>query len=95
MDRNILTTVDLVADNARLYPETPFLNYYDEIVTYKDLSERTDAFAACDSRWCSRICCFKHNTVKSYGIGVWCDEWYHSRFLGPLSFGESQDSPDY
>ena len=45
MDRKILTTFDLVKRNAKEYPDTPFLNFYDEIVTYQDLDLRSDAFA--------------------------------------------------
>ncbi|MBW1787043.1 MAG: long-chain-fatty-acid--CoA ligase [Deltaproteobacteria bacterium] len=41
----ILTTGDLVNSNAERYSDTPFLNFYDEIVTYKDLDDRTDGFA--------------------------------------------------
>ena len=46
MDRKISTTAELVARNAREYPDAPFLNFYDEVVTYRDLDQRTDAFAA-------------------------------------------------
>jgi long-chain acyl-CoA synthetase len=45
MGRGIVTTRELVTSNASEYPDTPFLNFYDEIVTYKDLDERTDSFA--------------------------------------------------
>ena len=45
MRENIVTTRDLLKANAEAYPEIPFLVYYDEIVTYKDLEERTNAFA--------------------------------------------------
>ena len=45
MKRDLKTTRDLVQANAESYPDTPFLNYYDEIVTYKDLDERTDSFS--------------------------------------------------
>jgi len=46
MDRNILTTTDLVKRNAEEYPDIPFLYFYDEVVTYKDLDSATDLFAA-------------------------------------------------
>ncbi len=42
---DIRTTKDLVNSHAGNYPDLPFLEFYDEIVTYKDLDERTDAFA--------------------------------------------------
>lgn len=42
---NICTTKELVVLNAERYADTPFLNFYDEMVTYRDLDERTDAFA--------------------------------------------------
>ena len=45
MRENIETTRDLLNANAQAYPEIPFLVYYDEIVTYKDLDDRTDALA--------------------------------------------------
>ena len=45
MERGLQTTRDLVITNAAKYPDTPFLNFHDEIVTYRDLDERTDAFA--------------------------------------------------
>ena len=45
MDKKLQTTKDLINANAETYPDTPFLNFNDEIVTYKDLDERTDAFA--------------------------------------------------
>jgi len=46
MGGNLETTCDLVRHNAAHYPDTPFLNFYDEIITYKGLDERTDAFAS-------------------------------------------------
>ena len=46
MDRQIFTTFDLVKKNAAEYPDTPFINFYDEIVTYRDLDIKTDRFAA-------------------------------------------------
>jgi long-chain acyl-CoA synthetase len=45
MEADLQTTKDLVNANAARYPDTPFLNFYDEIITYRDLDERTDAFA--------------------------------------------------
>ncbi len=45
MRENIETTRDLLNANAESYGEIPFLIYYDEIVTYKDLDERTNALA--------------------------------------------------
>ena len=36
---------DLVKKNAGEIPDVAYLNFYDEIVTYKDLDERSDAFA--------------------------------------------------
>ncbi len=46
MDRNIHTTAELLAGNAQEYPDTPFLNFYDEVITYRDLDKRTNTFAA-------------------------------------------------
>ena len=37
MNRNIFTTPELVRRNAKEYPDIPFLNFYDEIIIYKDL----------------------------------------------------------
>ncbi len=45
MRENAETTRDLLNANARSCADIPFLIYYDETVTYKDLDERTDAFA--------------------------------------------------
>lgn len=45
MGEEIRTIEKLVRENAERYPDIPFLNFYDEIVTYKELDERTDAFA--------------------------------------------------
>jgi len=45
MTERIETTRDLLNANAQAYPDIPFLNYYDEIVTYRDLDDNTDAFA--------------------------------------------------
>ena len=39
------TTLDLVRWNAAHYPETAFLNFYDEITTYRDLERQTNSFA--------------------------------------------------
>jgi long-chain acyl-CoA synthetase len=39
------TTTELVRRNAEQYGEIPFLDFYDEIITYRDLDRRTDAFA--------------------------------------------------
>ncbi len=46
MDSQVYTTVDMVKRNARIYPYTQFVNFYDEIVTYWDLDLRSDTFAA-------------------------------------------------
>jgi long-chain acyl-CoA synthetase len=46
MSGNVETTCALVRRNAELYPDTPFLDFYDEIVTYGDLERRTNAFAS-------------------------------------------------
>lgn len=46
MNRQIFTTFDLVKKNAAEYPDTPFINFYDEIITYRDLDIRTDTFCA-------------------------------------------------
>lgn len=45
MKRDIKTTRDLVQENAKSYGDIPLLNFYDQIVTYGELDERTDAFA--------------------------------------------------
>ncbi len=45
MDSQVNTTVDLVKRNARIYPDTQFVNFYDEIITYRDLDLRSDTFA--------------------------------------------------
>ncbi len=45
MKDEIITTGELVSLNAQRYTDTPFLNFYDEIVTYRDLDERSNAFA--------------------------------------------------
>jgi len=46
MDSKMYTTVDIVKRNADIYPDTQFVNFYDEVVTYQDLDTRTDAFSA-------------------------------------------------
>jgi long-chain acyl-CoA synthetase len=45
MTAGLETTLDLVRWNAAQYPETPFLNFYDEITTYRDLEASTNGFA--------------------------------------------------
>jgi long-chain acyl-CoA synthetase len=45
MNANVETTSDLVRRNASQYPDTPFLDFYDEIITYRELDQRTNAFA--------------------------------------------------
>ncbi|MBN2284730.1 MAG: long-chain-fatty-acid--CoA ligase [Deltaproteobacteria bacterium] len=45
MEQEPRTIQELVAANARNHPNTVFLNYYDDLVTYEKLEERTDAFA--------------------------------------------------
>jgi acyl-CoA synthetase (AMP-forming)/AMP-acid ligase II len=45
MKRDLKTTRDLVKTNAESFPDMPFLNFYDEIVTYGDLDDRTNSFA--------------------------------------------------
>ncbi|MCP4683538.1 MAG: long-chain-fatty-acid--CoA ligase [Desulfobacterales bacterium] len=45
MDRKINTTVELVQRNVQEYPDTHFVNFYDEITTYTDLDRNSDAFA--------------------------------------------------
>ena len=39
------TTVAITKRNADIYPDVPSLNFYDEIITYKEFDERTNAFA--------------------------------------------------
>ncbi len=36
----------MVVYNGRQFPDVPFLNYYDEIVTYKEIETRSKAFAS-------------------------------------------------
>ena len=45
MSGKLETTCELVRRNAAEYPDTPFLNFYDEINSYRDLDQRTNAFA--------------------------------------------------
>ena len=45
MTARLETTLDLVRWNAARYPQTPFLNFYDEITTYRDLEQSTNRFA--------------------------------------------------
>ena len=45
MGTEILTIKDLVARNAVERGESPFLEFYDEVITYRDLDARSDAFA--------------------------------------------------
>lgn len=45
MEDEIITTGELVSLNAKRHADIPFLNFYDEIVTYRDLDERSSAFA--------------------------------------------------
>ena len=45
MSGNVETTCELVRRNATQYPDTPFLDFYDEVITYKELDERSNAFA--------------------------------------------------
>ena len=45
MSGDVLTTGELVETKAVQCGDTAFLNYYDEIVTYKNLNETTNAFA--------------------------------------------------
>jgi len=46
MEKGLHTTVDIIKRNAEICPDTQFVNFYDEVVTYRDLDERTDGFAA-------------------------------------------------
>jgi len=39
------TTVAVTQRNAEIYPDTPFLIFYDEIITYKEFEERSNAVA--------------------------------------------------
>ena len=42
---DVRTTRDLLNSHAANYPDLPFLEFYDEVVTYRELDERTDTFA--------------------------------------------------
>jgi long-chain acyl-CoA synthetase len=42
---DVRTTRDLLNSHAANYPDLPFLEFYDEVVTYRELDERTDIFA--------------------------------------------------
>ena len=46
MAGTISTIAELVRSNASAHGDIPFLFFYDETITYKDLDQRTDAFAA-------------------------------------------------
>ncbi|MGD8607013.1 MAG: long-chain-fatty-acid--CoA ligase [Myxococcales bacterium] len=45
MSTDILTVKDLVTRNAVERGDSPFIEFYDEVVTYRELDERSDAFA--------------------------------------------------
>ncbi len=45
MSTQIRTVKDLITRNAAERGDIPFLEFYDEVVTYRDLDERSDAFA--------------------------------------------------
>ncbi|MBW2188234.1 MAG: long-chain-fatty-acid--CoA ligase [Deltaproteobacteria bacterium] len=45
MSTEIPTVKDLIALNATERGDIPFIEFYDEVVTYRDLDERSDAFA--------------------------------------------------
>jgi len=45
MDKELRTTRELLKANAEACPETPVLLFHDEVVTYRDLEERTSVFA--------------------------------------------------
>jgi long-chain acyl-CoA synthetase len=46
MSDEVQTTCDLVRHNSEQHAATPFIHFYDEIITYRDLDERTDSFAS-------------------------------------------------
>jgi len=46
MEKKIYTTKQLIQYNSKHHANIPFINYYDNIITYKDLDIRTDAFAS-------------------------------------------------
>jgi len=41
----VKTLRDIVKKNCEQYPDSTFLNFYDEVVTFKDVDERSTAFA--------------------------------------------------
>jgi long-chain acyl-CoA synthetase len=45
MSTDISTVKDLITRNAAERGDSPFIEFYDEVVTYRDLDERSDAFA--------------------------------------------------
>ncbi|MDH3200604.1 MAG: long-chain-fatty-acid--CoA ligase [Myxococcales bacterium] len=45
MSTEILTVKDLITRNAAERGDSPFIEFYDEVVTYRDLDERSDAVA--------------------------------------------------
>jgi long-chain acyl-CoA synthetase len=45
MSTELLTIKDLITRNATERGDIPFLEFYDEVVTYRELDERSDAFA--------------------------------------------------
>ncbi len=45
MGTEILTVKDLITRNAIERGDSPFVEFYDEVVTYRELDERSDAFA--------------------------------------------------
>ena len=46
MEKTITTTPRLIRSHANQYPDIPVLLFYDEIVSYKDLDERSERVAA-------------------------------------------------
>ena len=45
MSTDISTVKDLITRNTAERGESPFIEFYDEVVTYRELDERSDAFA--------------------------------------------------
>ncbi len=45
MEPLIKTTVGITQRNAEIYPDIPFLIFYEEIITYREFDERTNAIA--------------------------------------------------
>jgi long-chain acyl-CoA synthetase len=45
MSDEIETTCDLVRHNSEKHAATPFLSFYDEVITYRDLEQRINTFA--------------------------------------------------